>query len=53
MYWCESVEELAAVLTDCLRHGEQCYESGPIDGPAGAVVSMFVWYDPSHPVGPG
>ena len=52
VHWCECVTELAAVLVDCVRSGEQCYESGSVEGPAGRVVSMFVWYDPSHPVGP-
>jgi uracil-DNA glycosylase len=51
VYWCDSVEELAPVLADCLQNSEQCHESGPIEGPAGRVIWMFVWYDPSHPVG--
>jgi hypothetical protein len=52
VYWCDTVEALARVLAECLRNGEQCYDSGPIDGPDGRVVAMSVWYDPSHPVGP-
>lgn len=51
VYWCDTVEELASILADCLRNGEQCYDSGPVEGPAGRVIWMFVWYDPSHPVG--
>jgi hypothetical protein len=51
VHWCETVEELTPVLVDCLAHGEQCCDSGPVDGPAGRVIWMFVWYDPSHPVG--